>query len=224
MKLSDKVTAELLDMITVQKKYHPGDKLPNEKELALQMNVSRTTIREVIQYLVSQNILEVRRGKGTFVKTESQIKKDFGFDSLKVMHLKIRDLYEMRLMMEPQMAYYAALRATDEELQEIICLQKHIEEVSSQKGEDSEGNRRFHNAIAKATHNEFGIRLTEITNEALVQAFDESNLRQVIYSDFILDHQMIVKYLLMRDGDGARQAMYLHMRHTMKDYGLESSE
>lgn len=224
MKLADKVTAELLDLITVQKRYLPGDKLPNEKELALQLDVSRTTIRESLQYLVSQNILEVRRGRGTFVREASATEQDFGFDQLNVMHLKIRDLYEIRLMLEPQMAYYAALRSTDEELQEIMRLEEHLEEVNALKGEDSEGNRQFHNAIARATHNEFGIRLMEITNDALIRAFAESDLKQVIYRDSILDHQLITKYMAMRDGEGARQAMYLHMKHSIQDYGLDEED
>lgn len=218
MKLSDSIVSKLLDMITIQKVYRPGDKLPNEKELAASMHVSRTTVREAIQYLVSQNILEVRRGKGTFVVSKSEVEENFGFDRLKVMHLKIKDLYEMRLMLEPQMCYYAAMRATDAELEEIMQLGKQIENISKETDEASEENRLFHNAIAKATHNEFGIKLMEILNEALIKAFAECSLKQSLYGDVLLDHKMIMNYLAMRDAEGAKQAMYLHINHAVKDY------
>ncbi|MFP3153958.1 FadR family transcriptional regulator [Lachnospiraceae bacterium ZAX-1] len=221
MKLSSKVVAKLLDMITVQKVYRLGDKLPNENELAVMFGVSRTTVREAILYLVTQNVLEIRRGKGTYVLEASGVEEDFGFDHLKFMHLKMRDLYELRMMLEPQISYYAAMRATNEEIEEILTIGKNLEDERSEKEEDALGNMHFHNAIAKATHNEFGIKLMEIINEALIKAFKVNQLKQIMYEDTMIDHQLIMEFLRLRDGEGAKQAMYLHMRHSMKDYAVK---
>lgn len=218
MKLADKAKTELLDLITVQKKYLPGEKLPNENELAQELKVSRTTIREAIQYLVTQGVLEVRRGKGTFVAENSTTGNEFGFDALNVMHIKIKDLYELRMMLEPDMAYYATERATDEELEEILRLGEELEKISETREEEPVLNEKFHNAIALASHNEFGIKLMEIINDALVQAFEESQLKQTLFSDVVNDHRMIMNYLKLRDADGVRQAMKLHMKHSMNDY------
>lgn len=212
MKRADKIKSELMDMIMVQKKFLPGDKLPNEKDLAEEMKVSRTTVREAVQYLITQGVLEIRRGKGTYVVEASQAAEEFGFDSLKVMHVKIRDLYELRMMLEPQMASMAAVRATDAELEEILQLGATLKESSAVMEENSQGNQEFHNAVARASHNEFGIRLMEIINQALVKAFEENRLKQTLYTDMIMDHTMIMEYLKLRDGDGARQAMELHIR------------
>ncbi|MGE4353453.1 MAG: FadR/GntR family transcriptional regulator [Oscillospiraceae bacterium] len=219
-KLSDKVVSQIIDMIQVQKKYKVGDKLPNEQELSLELGVSRTTLREAILYLVTQDVLEIRRGKGTFVSEKSDILEGFEFDELKYMHLKMRDLYEMRAIIEPQMAYYAAVRATDEEMEEIMSIGKTIEENLDNRDENADGNMLFHMAIARATHNEFGIKLSEIINSALIKAFEASHLKQTLYEDTILDHRMLMDYLKYRDGEGARQAMLLHMRHSMKDYQI----
>lgn len=224
MKRADRIKSELIDMIRVQKRFCPGDKLPNEKDLAEELGVSRTTVREAVQYLVTQGMLEVRRGKGTYVMESSQALEEFGFDSLKVMHVKIRDLYELRMMLEPQMAAMAAVRATDSELEEILRLGKVIRESSAVMEENSQGNQEFHNAVARASHNEFGIRLMEIINEALVKAFEENRLKQTLYTDMLMDHNMIMEYLKLRDGAGARLAMELHIRHAIRDYGLEEQE
>ncbi|MBP1736287.1 MAG: transcriptional regulator [Oscillospiraceae bacterium] len=224
LKLSDKVVMQLQDMISVQKTYTPGDKLPNEKELAVELGVSRTTVREAIQYLVTQNVLEIRRGKGTFVSETSAVSNEFGFDALKYMHLKLRDLYELRLMLEPQMAYYAALRAADSEIQEILQIGNNIEQGMESKEEDAEGNEIFHNSIAKATHNEFGIKVMELINSALVTAFEDSDIKQKLFDDTIMDHKMIMNYLQLRDAEGVKHAMYLHIKHSMKDYGLIKHE
>lgn len=66
-KLSDRVTMDIMEMITVRQRFKPGDKLPNENELSEELGVSRTTLREAVNNLVAQNVLEKKRGKGTFV-------------------------------------------------------------------------------------------------------------------------------------------------------------
>lgn len=57
-------------MIVVEKKYLPGDKLPNEIELSKELGVSRITLREAIRILVTRHVLEIKRGKGTFVRED----------------------------------------------------------------------------------------------------------------------------------------------------------
>ncbi len=218
MKLSDKAKTNLLELITVQKKYKPGDKLPNENDLATELGVSRTTLREAIQYLSTQGVLEIRRGKGTYVADNSTAKEEFGFDELNVMHIKIKDLYELRMMFEPDMAYYATQRATEEEIAEILRLGEQLEEVSKTNQEAPVLNEQFHIAIARASHNEFGVKLMEIINEALIQAFEESRISQILYTDVVDDHRMIMNYLRLRDAEGVREAMRLHMKHSMNDY------
>ena len=111
---------KLIYLITVEKKYHPGDKLPNEKALAEELGVSRSTVRSAVRDLVGQGVLEIKIGRGTYVAEQSTIFSDFGFSQLQHIQLKLRDLYELRLMLEPQMAYYAAIRATDEEIRAIL--------------------------------------------------------------------------------------------------------
>ena len=63
--LSQSVADSILSMITIEKRFSVGDKLPNEMELSEELNVSRTTLREAIRMLVAYDILEIRRGKGT---------------------------------------------------------------------------------------------------------------------------------------------------------------
>ena len=218
MKLSDKAKTNLLELITVQKKYKPGDKLPNENDLATELGVGRTPLREAIQYLSTQGVLEIRRGKGTYVADNSTAKEEFGFDELNVMHIKIKDLYELRMMFEPDMAYYATQRATEEEIAEILKLGEQLEEVSKTNQEAPVLNEQFHIAIARASHNEFGVKLMEIINEALIQAFEESRISQILYTDVVDDHRMIMNYLRLRDAEGVREAMRLHMKHSMNDY------
>ena len=72
--LSQSVADNILSMITIEKRFSAGDKLPNELDLSEELNVSRTTLREAIRILVAYDILEIQRGKGTFV-TENALKQ-----------------------------------------------------------------------------------------------------------------------------------------------------
>ncbi|MDY0395514.1 GntR family transcriptional regulator [Virgibacillus halophilus] len=62
-----------MSMIAVEKRFLPGDKLPNENELSEELDISRTTLREAIRILVTNGILEIRRGKGTYVKEDIDV-------------------------------------------------------------------------------------------------------------------------------------------------------
>ena len=65
--LSQQTARRLYNLIAAEKKFVPGEKLPNELYLAQELGVSRATLREAIQSLAVQGVLEVRRGCGTFV-------------------------------------------------------------------------------------------------------------------------------------------------------------
>lgn len=217
MKLSDAAIETLIQLITTEKKYKPGDKLPNEAALAQELGVSRSTIRTAVRYLVGQGVLEIRIGCGTFVAQNPSVSDDYGFRQLQHIQMKLRDLYEMRLILEPQLAYYAALRATEQELQNILHIGQQLQSHLFDGKDDSEGNLRFHTAIAYAAHNEFGTQLADILNAALMKTFHDSELEQRI-ENFATDHQLIMDYLVKRDANGAKLAMDLHLKKSMDEY------
>ncbi len=116
--LSQSVADSILSMITIEKRFSIGDKLPNEIELSQELNVSRTTLREAIKILVAYNILEIRRGKGTYV-TKKAFEQPQDLEQLCAVKVNAKDLYEMRLIFEPEAAYLAAIRGTDAEIKRI---------------------------------------------------------------------------------------------------------
>ena len=93
--LSQQTAERLYTMIVVERRLAPGEKLPGEVELARELGVSRTTLREAIHVLVSQNLLEARRGKGTFVTPAAAQVNDYGFSHLDQVQGELRDLFEL---------------------------------------------------------------------------------------------------------------------------------
>ncbi len=79
--LSQSIADTMLSMITIEKRFSAGDKLPNENELSEELNVSRTTLREAIRTLVAYNVLEIQRGKGTFVTQAAYLAAIRGTDA-----------------------------------------------------------------------------------------------------------------------------------------------
>ena len=116
VKLSERTADRLCELIMDERQFTPGSKLPNENELSEALHVSRTTLREAISFLVAQGVLEIRRGKGTFV-TEDLPASAVDLTALSNLRSRVRarDLFEMRLIFEPATVALACQRATDEQ-------------------------------------------------------------------------------------------------------------
>ena len=218
--LAENIADDLLARITIDKEYALGDKLPNENKLSADLQVSRTTLREAIRILVMHNVLEIRRGKGTYVKNNQEPNKGIDLNGLSDFPLDVKDLYEMRLIFEPQSAYYAAKRASDKELERILYYGRLEEELILKKEDRTEAGQAFHKSIAKATHNEFMNRLMPILYQAIDKGVVLSNTREKIVQNTLNDHRMIMEFLSSRDALGAKTAMELHIIHAMRGFGI----
>jgi GntR family transcriptional repressor for pyruvate dehydrogenase complex len=141
-RLSDDIVEQLEGMI-LEGTLKAGERLPAERALAEQFGVSRPSLREAIQKLVTKGLLVSRQGGGNYVESNPEAQ---------------RDLLEFRHTLEASCAYYAALRATDVDRERLTaafnelqdCYSRH-DEVS--RAEEGAADAKFHLAIAEASHN-----------------------------------------------------------------------
>lgn len=218
--LSQSAADNILTMITVEKRFSVGDKLPNELDLSNELNVSRTTLREAIRILVAYGILEIQRGKGTYV-TENAFSQPGDLEQLSNIKVNAKDLYEMRLIFEPEAAYYAAIRGTDTEIKRILDYGKRIEDEIQQGQDRTKDEHAFHKAIAQATHNEFMNKLMPILYQAISKGVVLSTQSERAIKDTVNDHKMIMEFLMQRNAEGARNAMKIHIMHAIQELGIE---
>ena len=218
--LSQSIADTLLSMITIEKRFSAGDKLPNENELSEELNVSRTTLREAIRILVAYNVLEIQRGKGTFV-TQAAFEQQSDFGQLADIKVNAKDLYEMRLIFEPEAAYLAAIRGTDAEIKRILDLGEKIEQEIKSGQDRTDNEHLFHKAIAQATHNEFMNQLMPILYQAIAKGVTLSVMSQKAVVDTVNDHRMIMDFLEQRNAEGAKNAMKIHIMHAIRELGIE---
>ena len=219
--LAQQTAERLYSRIVVEKGIKPGEKLPNEVELAGELGVSRATLREAIRTLTAQGVLEVRRGKGTFVSAAVEEMDDFGFSALERVRGQLRDLFELRSIFEPRAAALACQRATEEELANILARGEEVERCI-RAGEDRvRADRAFHAAIVRGAHNEFLVRLLPLIDQAVSAALRAGEHQQQLAEDTCRDHALLMEFFRRRDGEGAGYAMAIHMRHSMDVMGLE---
>lgn len=110
--LAECIADDITSMIVVEKRFAPGSRLLNETDFSKELFISRSTFREAIKILSERGIVEVRHGSGTFVAKDALS----GADRKTYSGINALELNEIRLMIEPEAAYLAAMRASDNEL------------------------------------------------------------------------------------------------------------
>jgi len=150
------VVARDLEQRILEGSLKTGDRLPSERNLALELNVSRPTLREAIQKLASKGLLQTRHGGGTVVTGRLQATfADPWKDMLQTHPLLQSDMLEFRHMLEGEAASLAAERATEADLQRIDAAYAAMEQAYD--GTDMAAciatDVAFHQAIADASHN-----------------------------------------------------------------------
>ena len=132
-----------------------------------------------------------------------------------------KDLYEMRLIFEPEAAYLAAVRGTDAEIKRILQFGERIEREIKSGQDRTDNEHSFHRVIAQAVHNEFMNQLMPILYQAIAKGVTLSAMSPKAISDTVSDHRMIMEFLEQRNAEGAKNAMKIHIMHAMRELGIE---
>ncbi|MCR4429875.1 MAG: FadR family transcriptional regulator [Tepidanaerobacteraceae bacterium] len=216
--LSNEVAGEIKKMIQ-NKEFLPGSKLPNETELSEMMNVSRTTVREAIKLLASNNIVEIIRGRGTFVSEMPGLIKDpLGVGFIEDKNL-LYSLFEARILIEPKVASIAAKRATPEDIKKIKGHLDEMKEVISGKQSHKEKDIEFHTEIARAMKNPIIERIVPIIIESITKGYYETINVPGSAQKAVSSHEKIYMAIKNHDAAAAESEMKLHLEETLKDIG-----
>ena len=209
--LGRRVEDALLDYI-LQEPIEIGQKIPNEYELAEKFGVGRSTVREAVKGLVSKGILEVRRGSGTFVVSTSSLEQDpLGLSRFPDRYKLALELFDVRLMIEPEIAVLACENATEEELDQLQKLCAEVEELCRSGEDHTAKDVEFHTCIARCSKNRVVELLVPVINSAVVTF---ANLTQrSLKEETIITHREILDSILRKDAVGARCAMVMHLTY-----------
>lgn len=216
-RLSDEVASRVRALIEEQQ-LEAGMKLPAERQLAVQLGVSRNSLREALAKLVSEGVLISRRGGGTFIRWQHEAWSEQNI----VQPLKTLladdpdysfDILEARHAIEASTARHAAIRATTADKEKIrLCF-----EATQSEDPDlaSQADVRFHLAIAEASHNVVLLQTMRGFFDVLQSSVKQSRQRMYlvppVFSQLTAQHQAVLDAIVAGDADGARKAMMAHL-------------
>lgn len=211
--LSQRVVNEIQKLI-VDGQLEPGTKLPPERDLAEQIGVSRTVIREAVRMLVTKGLLDTRPGIGTIVRqvTSDQIIEPLNL-LLQTQNVSMEHLHQVRSILEVEIAGLAALEATEEDITSLKQIMIEMEAVKNDPEAFVDKDNDFHQGLAKTTHNPLLIILLDSIRDLM----REVRLRVYHYPDLfarvVPDHYTILEQVSAKNRVGARQAMQEHLDH-----------
>lgn len=225
--LSQRTAGILQKMIETDHLYKYGEKLPNENELSEELGISRTTLREAIRILTSQGLLVVRRGRGTFVAAQMNHLAGNDMPEFSKLKITLRDLYEARIIFEPEAAALACKRATDDEIKNILKLG---DECQRQIKINPQGKKRiaseiaFHAAIISASHNDFLSQFMPMLTSTIEKTFALNYKLDELAEDAYKDHILIMDFLEKRDAQALKSAITIHLHHAVLKEQLSRDE
>lgn len=213
MALTDEAIARLRNMIQ-SGELPPGARLPPEHQLATQMGISRSGVREAVKVLESARVLDVRRGDGTYVTSlaPALLLQGLGFAIELLQGDTLLEVMEVRRLLEPAATAVAATRITDQELEELAVLLDQMRGSAGKPEQLMQYDIAFHRAVVKATGNE--------TLTSLLDGLSGRTTRARIWRGLVLgnvtqatidEHEAIYLALKAHDQALAKAAAHMHV-------------
>ena len=221
-RVADKVADQLIKLIS-DGMVKMGDRLPSERELAEQMGVSRASVREALQQLEMQGMLEIVHGGGSVVRniTGQEIRKTIEL-FLERDPKRVLELAELRAFMEAWAAREAARNRTDAELG---AIRGYLEEMERdfEKGQIRyDVDFKYHTEIASATHNTVYLHLIDniysLINYSIKTHHEEVFTGRADQETILNHHRNIYNAIRDRNPDAAEVAMKEHLAFVVREF------
>lgn len=209
--LPERVAEQLMELIR-DRELQVGEKLPNEFEMAERLHVGRGTIREAVKILVSRNVVEIRRGCGTFVcEHPGMVDDPLGLSFVADKYKLALDLCEVRMIIEPEIAAMAAERANEEDIKAMEEAVLAVEELCKKQKPYVEQDVRFHEQIARSTSNVVIPNIISTIQSAIHVFMDVTDTSLIDMT--IETHRKIFEAIKAHQPEEARAAMILHLQN-----------
>lgn len=216
-KLSDAIVEHFQTLI-VEGTLAPGERLPPERELAEQLDVSRPSLREALQKLETRGLIEIRQGGRTFVKDALGPTITDPLAQLIHAHPELGgDLVEFRKALEGVAAHLAAMRATEEDREILAARFQAMEEAHAHgdPAQEAEADTGFHLCIADAAHNVILLHVMRSLFNLMQQ--EPSTNRTTLYRrksarDILLkQHRDLFQGIMDGDAEAAHESALVHL-------------
>jgi DNA-binding FadR family transcriptional regulator len=201
----------------------PGDAFPSSEEIVGRFSVSRTVAREAVQALAMLGMVNIQHGK----RTEVRLAEDWDILSPTVQQALrhvgkaeplLDDLYEFRLLIEPQAAAWMAQHGRPEDLAELGALVHRMEMPGTEASvrDVLEADRSFHDLVARASRNRVLAAVSRDIGEVIATLWEVSKLDAADVARLAEQHRRIADAVQARDPDAAAAAMRDHLQWAVR--------
>ena len=209
--LGDAVLNRLLGLIS-SGEVKPGDRLPSEPVLAERMGVRRITLRESVKMLSAMGLVDVRHGRGTYVRQPDSNPLTRPISALlRLYAVPIFELLDTRRVIELHTVEEAARRRSDADLARLRELAEEMECVLDSPKRYIDLDKAFHLAVARCADNRVFTALLEMIRDRLREDLLKSVRRPGKTERYERDHWKILRAIERRDGKLARDIMARHL-------------
>jgi len=221
--LSDQLVEQLTEAI-LSKRIPPGERLPSERELSEQFKVSRTVVREAVRSLAARGLVRVTAGRGVETNESSSAPMAQSMRLLVRGHegLDYGKVHEVRVAVEVQTAGLAAERASPgdlKRLQELCDAHAQALDAGDLEGA-SEADFEFHRVLTRAAGNELLVVMLDSISDVLREVRQQSVAAPHASVDGLKAHRRILKCIVARKPDAAREAMVEHLEEAERLWRL----
>ncbi|HSK99202.1 MAG TPA: FadR/GntR family transcriptional regulator [Rubrobacteraceae bacterium] len=225
-RLRDRAAEQLLDLV-VSGGLSPGERLPPERELCARLEVSRTVVREALNLLEARGLISIEHGRGAVVSGgDTRAVRDTLGLLLRVQPGTLRELLEMRRILEVEIAGLAARRAGPEDVR---AMEEQLERMRDSIGVPEgyvDADVEFHALLARSVRNGVLLTMLEPVVDLLRASRRVSAARPGNAERALEEHERILRRVESGDAEGAREEMRSHLANTARDIeaALEEGE
>ncbi len=210
-RIHESIVAQIQERLE-RRELRPGAQLPPERVLAEQFQVSRASVREALRSLELLGVTESRPGGGTFIRQASPDALLRPLATLARAH-DLRDVLEVRELLEPALAALAAERAMDEDIRALHDVLRQQEEKVRRGESIVEEDTRFHYLVAQGAKNELVLRMLHVIMDVLRASRDEWLRAPKRAKASLEGHRELLASIERHDPDAARAASAHHVHH-----------
>lgn len=189
--------------------------LGNRRQVTCKIPKKKLFLREAMRALASRNVITIRQGSGSYVSaTPGMIDDPFGLTFVEDKQKMIKDLMEIRFLIEPSIAAMAAIRADETDIKNILTACENTEKLLLANKNHAEKDIAFHTAIALSSKNIVVPKLVPIINSSIPLISDSKEY--TMRDETIEIHREIADAIAAHDAVRAHDAMYLHLIYNRK--------
>nr|WP_293833372.1 FCD domain-containing protein [uncultured Arsenicibacter sp.] len=211
--LVDKAETELLDFFQEQQ-YKTGDVIPKEVELAVQLGVSRTVIREALQRLRMRGMVETKKKRGTVITNPdllSLLEKTMYPGILA--DETLRDIFELRLVLEIGMGDLLFERITQRDIDELYAIVADEPVNTEEMIFNADQEVRFHGKLYEITGNHTLMRFQQMLLPTFEYVHKSGLLKKQVQHKKFVSHRGLVDILQHGTAETFRNAMRNHFEN-----------